>query len=243
MKKLIYILLLFAACKSPEKKVANAEKDTVHKAKPADTLFLQKELDKDHYHAVYIEHNRSATAFKALLDFKYDHNDSIAYNASYKVLKIRNHKPLKKYDLAGLPQEWLPLNLYKGKYYLYAPVDWANIDIRKLTDSTLTYYSMDGPDVKPLLNFKKINEHKYSLKSLPFYQFVKSSNINIYIIDPKNKITVWEDTALPEKYRYRLYVAKENAGNFDAIVNYCKNDKVPEYVFEKIDYKALIKGL
>ncbi|MEB0303024.1 hypothetical protein, partial [Mucilaginibacter sp. 5C4] len=63
------------------------------------------------------------------------------------------------------------------------------------------------------------------------------------IIDPKNMVTVWEDTSLPFDYRYTLYVAKEHAAKFDMVVNYSKMDKMPEFDFDKINYKKLIKGL
>lgn len=244
MKKLLYLLLLLSACKSnPDKKVAIVKSDTVDKMKPADTTFLLREDKKEFYHAVFIDKNRESKVYKRLLDFKYDHDDSIAYNENYKILKVKFKKPLKKYDVAALKQGWLPLYAYKGKYYLYAPSDWGNAGQRILTDSTLIYWGMEGPDPKPLLSFKKINDSKYSLTSQPFYQFVKHSNINIYIIDPKNKVAVWEDMALPADYRYGLYVPVQYAQNFDMVHNYCKTDRMPEFVFDKIDFKALIKGL
>jgi hypothetical protein len=238
MKKLIYILLLFSACKGPDRKVVIPVKE----AQLTDTVFIERDTTQDYYHAVYIEKDRLAKTYKALQNFKYDHNDSIAYNAGYKVLKVRYRKPLKKYNITGLPKEWLPLYLYKGNYYLYSPCNTANIGMRVLTDSTLIYYSLDGPEPKPILDFKKLNTNKYALKSLPIYQFVKSSNIIIYIIDPEKMIAVWEDKTLPEAYRYKLYVAKESAGNFDMVVNQSVNTKLPEYQFDKVDFKALLKG-
>ncbi|MFD0763683.1 hypothetical protein ACFQZI_02375 [Mucilaginibacter lutimaris] len=243
MKKVIFLFILFAACKSPEKKVVTVEKDTLQKTKAADTNFIVREAKRDFYHAVYIEKDRNAAQYKWLLGFKYDHYDSINYKETYKIMKIKHPKPLRKYDLAGLPKQWVPLNLYKGKYYLYAPSDGGNTRIKAITDSTIIYYDMDGPTVQALLNFKKLKANKYFLKSPPFYQFVRSSNVTIYVIDPQNMITVWEDASLPLAYRYTMYVAKEHATNFDMVVNYCKTDKMPEYDFEKIDYKKLIKGL
>jgi hypothetical protein len=243
MKKLLYLLLFLSACKgSADKKEVVVEKDTVKKTNLADTTFLLREVKKDFYHAVFIEKNREAKLYKRLLDFKYDHDDSIAYNENYKILKVKFKKPLTKYDIAALKQGWLPLYAYKGKYYLYAPSDWGNAGRRMFTDSTLIYWDMEGPDPKPLMSLKKINDRKYSLTSQPFYQFVKNSNINVYIIDPKNKVAVWEDTALPAAYRYGLFVPVQYAHNFDMVHNYCKTDKMPEFEFDKIDFKALIKG-
>lgn len=243
MKKLIYLVILLAACKSPDKKVAAVGKDTAKKVKAADTTFLSREIKKDLYHVVYIEKNRNTIYYEWLLGFKYDHYDSINYNETYKILKVKHRKPLNKYDLAGLPKQWVPLNLYRGKYYLYTPSDGGSRGIRAITDSTVIYYDMDGPTVHALLDFKKLKPNKYFLKSPPFYQFVRSSNVNIYVIDPKNMVTVWEDLSLPLDYRYMLYVAKEHANHFDMVVNYCKTQRTDEFAFEKINYKRLIKGL
>ncbi|MBL4678479.1 MAG: hypothetical protein JKY70_20100, partial [Mucilaginibacter sp.] len=127
MKKLLYLLpLLLAACSGNGDKKPNdtAKTDTANTksaSTSADTTFLQKETTKDYYHIVYVEKNHAAPIFRDLLNFKFDHYDSINYKQAYRILKVRNPKPLKKYDLAGLPNQWLPVYSYKGKYFLYAP--------------------------------------------------------------------------------------------------------------------------
>jgi hypothetical protein len=243
MKKLIYILLLFSACKSPEKKIAAIEKDTAKKVKPVDTTFIVREAKKDFYHAVYVEKDRSSKLYKTLLGFKFDKNDSITYNDGYKVMKIKHRASLKKYDLGQLRNEWVPLYGYKGKYYLYFPNDFGYAARRILTDSTLIYWGQEGPTPAPLFEFKRLSANKYALKTSPFYQFVRSSNITIYVIDAKNMVTVWEDKSLPLDYRYMIYVSKGHAANFDMVVNHCVTEVTPEFDFDKINYKKLIKGL
>src|ERR1700739_3393054 len=103
MKKLLYLLLLLSACKSnPDKKVvATVQPDSAGKSKSADTTFLLREAKKGFYHAVFIEKNRESKVYKRLLDFKYDHYDSVDYNENYKILKVKFKKPLKKYDVAA----------------------------------------------------------------------------------------------------------------------------------------------
>jgi hypothetical protein len=244
MKKLICVLLLFTACKGNiDKKVVVDQKMPAKSTSVADTVFLEKEHKKNYYHAVFIEKNRASKSYKGLLNFAFDHNDSVAFNEYLKILKVRDHKPLKKYSVAALPKEWLPLYLYKGKYYLYEPSNSGNTGRRILTDSTLTYWNTDGPEPKPLLDFKKAGQHRYSLRSLPYYQFVKKSVINIYVIDPAKKLAVWEDTSLPADYRYGLYVPKEYAKQYDLVSTYCSTGKTTEFKFDKIDFKSLIKGL
>ncbi|QXV66606.1 hypothetical protein INP83_05865 [Mucilaginibacter sp. 21P] len=248
MKKLLYLIpLLLTACVGNNNNKADdtAKKDIAKTATaPAatDTMFLQKEKTKDYYHIVYVEKNHAAQIFKDLVNFKFDHYDTVNYKQAYRVLKVRNPKPLKKYDLAGLPNEWLPVYTYRGERYLYAPADWGNADKRMITDSTIIYRGEEGPEPHVLNDFKKIGNNKYNLKAPPFYQFVKKSNINIYIIDPKTKLSVWEDTELPPAYRYRMYVPRQSAGSYNMVVNYCKAAKMPEFEFDKVNYQALIKN-
>lgn len=67
---------------------------------------------------------------------------------------------------------------------------------------------------------------------------VKPEVLNIYLVDEKNKIAVWQYKDEGENWRYRLFVAKEQALNFDLIVNYCDRQKQLEFDFDEIDYKS-----
>ncbi|WP_121197150.1 hypothetical protein [Mucilaginibacter gracilis] len=211
------------------------------KAQHTDTTFISRKKTKDYYWAIYIEKNRQSKKYKNLLDFKMNKWDAKNYKESLDSLKKR--KIIKIKALAGLPKEWLPLYLYKGKYYIYYPCEWDNGDRRILTDSTLVDPSMEGPIPRPLQTVKKINANTYYLQLKAFYSIGPPiSTLIIHIIDAKNNIAVWEDTSQQGPYRYGLYVAKQSAANFDMVVNYCDNNRVPEFEFDKIDYTALLKG-
>jgi predicted transcriptional regulator len=213
-------------------------------AKKSDTTFLLREVTKDDYHAVYIDHNRQSAAYKRLLNFnlnKYDVND---YRENYRIMKSRHHAPLKKFNLAGLLKQWMPLYLHKGKYYIYSPSEWGTIDRRILTDSTMMYWFMDGLTPEPYQQVKKINNHTYAFKLHSFYtDNPGNTTIIIHIIDPKNQIAIWEDTGEKGASHYGLYIPRQNARNFDLIVNSCLTEKTNEFEFDKVDYAKLLKGL
>jgi len=207
-----------------------------------DTTFLLREKSKDYYHAIYIERNRQSPYYNSLLDFKYDDYENKEYKEAYQSIKQKHSAPLKKYNLTGLPKQWVPLHRYKNKYYIYLPSDEGDMGRMIITDSTLIYWSMEGPYPKPFQSLKKLNDHTWFFEADNFYPSKTTGTFVIHLIDPINKIAVFEDSSAPKRYRYSLYIAKENAKNFDLVVNYCETDKTPDFLFDKIDYAKLLKG-
>jgi uncharacterized protein (UPF0333 family) len=206
-----------------------------------DTTFISREVTNNYYHAVYIEKNRKSKDYKNLLNFKMAKWDADGYKENLTYLK--KHEAIKTKVLVNLAKEWMPLYKYKGKYYIYSPSEWGNIDRRILTDSTLIYWSMESPTPAPFQVVKKINQHTYFIQSKAFYLDEKPfSKLTIHIIDVKKNITIWESTLSNGSKHYGLYVARQNAANFDMIVNYCNEHKVMEFQFDQIDYLALLKG-
>jgi hypothetical protein len=246
MRKLLIITLLFILCQfnativrgqnGADSKINTITNKTIH-----DTTFLLREKSKDYYHAIYIEHNRQSPYYNSLLDFKYNDYENKEYKEAYQSLKQKQPAPLKKYNLTGLPKQWVPLHRYKNKYYIYLPSDEGDMARRIITDSTLIYWYMEGPDPKPILSFKKLNDHTWFFKADNFY-LTKTATLIIHLIDPVNKIAVFEDSSAPKGYRYSLYIPKENAKKFDLVVNYCATDKTPDFLFDKIDYAKLLNG-
>lgn len=211
------------------------------KAQRHDTTFIFRKVTKDQYHAVYIERDRRSKKYTRLLNFKMDKWDADGYQQS--LLLLKKQKPFKTKLPTGLPKEWMPLYLYKGKYYIYYPSEWGEIGRRMITDSTLVYWSMDTPEPEPIQAAEKINEHTFYIRSKAFFiPHPPVSKLIIHIIDVKNGVAVWEDTSLSGNDRYGLYVSKQKARNFDMIVNYCREYKVDEFQFDKINHPALLKG-
>jgi len=227
-----FVLPFFALC------CANSSAQVKHKS--ADTTFLLREITKDDYHAIYIEKNREAKYYKQLVEFTMDAGNIAGYNSAYQSLKQKVKHPFKKSDLAGLPKEWMPLYRYKGKYYLYKPSEWGSIDRRIITDSTIVYWSMEEP-YPELLNLTSHTVNTYTFTTSNYMTNAAPSQLIIHIIDPVNKIAVWEDRSRPLPYRYGLYISRATARNFDMIVNYTPYNKAIEFEFDKIDYPALLK--
>jgi hypothetical protein len=157
-------------------------------------------------------------------------------------LKEVKHPLAKTPALGGLPREWVPLYRYKGKYYIYSPSEAGNICRMIITDSTIVYWGMEGPTPEPIFQALKVKPNTWYVRSGAFYINSKDSRLTIHLIDPVNKIAVWEDASQPIGTRYNLYVAREKARNFDMVVNYCKENKEMEFMFDKINYPLLLKA-
>lgn len=211
----------------------------IHK-KVNDTLFLVREITKDYYHAVYIEKNRQSAEYKRLLNFKMDTTEAAGYHESYLSFKQKVKSRLKKASIAGLPTQWMPAYRYQNKYYIYSPSEWGNIDRRIITDSTIVYWDMEDP-FPELLSLTGHIGNTYTFKTSHYMSGAKSSKLVIHIVDTVTKLAVWEDFSQPLPYRYGLYIPRGQATRLDMIVNYCAQNKVFEFQFDKIDYAALLK--
>ncbi len=213
-----------------------------------DTIFLQRDLStgiKTLYHAVYIDTNRNSIFYKELADFSFDKYENMdEYNKQLKEKGIHLHKV----TTPGLPVEWVPLYLYKNKYYVYSPSDKGELNRRILNDSLLIFWSIEGPIPYVLLSVKKVNEQTYTVHTKDVFvqagDFFRPEIVNIYMIDPEKKIAVWEYKSLNQKeYTYELYIARESIQKFDMIVNYCKTDKMSEFNFDTPDFTKLLEKI
>ncbi|NOQ75284.1 MAG: hypothetical protein GQ574_24950 [Crocinitomix sp.] len=204
-----------------------------------DTAFIERDLTNEFYHAIYIEKNRNSTFHQRLSNFKFCEFDSQNYGYGIEHFTKTLNQSFEKQDLASIPRFWVPLYIYKESYYLYAPSDWGNTGRRMFNDSAYVYWSMDGPNPIPLRNFEKINSKEFRFSTASTSEEKETKETIIYIIDEENKIAIFETQNSSGKKFQKLYVPIESVANFDAIVNYCNNQKQHEYRFEYVSLEKL----
>ena len=188
-----------------------------------DTTFILKKVTPNFYHSIYIEKNKKSPYYTELFNFNLSEEENESINSDYKNSKSK----FKKRILFNIQQEWLLLYKYKNKYYLYSPSDWGNVGRKIIADSGLIEWSIEGPVLAKLVEVKKINERKFILMVQD--PSLLKTKIVIYIIDRSRKIAVWKYIRKNKVTEYRLCVAREEAANFDLIVNHCNNMKQPEF--------------
>ncbi len=216
-----------------------------------DTVFLEREFCDEFnydtsyhfYHAVFIDTNRNSQFYKKLYDFRFTKTENLDdYKKTFKDKKVVFPKPYK----TGLPVEWVPLYQYKRKFYVYSPSEAGELNRRILNDSLLIAWYIDGPYPYVLDSARKVNEHTYSFTTREYFNnsdvFAKPEILNIYIVDDKTQMAVWEYKSRKDKqFFYRLFIPREHIKDFDLVVNYCLTDKQMEFHFEEPDFPSLLK--
>lgn len=119
MYKLLVLLLVVFFLTEPARHTVTQRKEG------NDTLFLLRKKTHESYYKVYIEKNRQSASYKNLLDFSMESYDADTYREYLKDLKHRHTRGLKRYDLTGLPKQWMPVYRYKNRYYIYSPSEWV----------------------------------------------------------------------------------------------------------------------
>ena len=239
MKTLAFSGLLFL-CFISSKYQKAASLVSARDKKSTDTIFFKRERGKDFYHIIYVEKNRQSTFYTKLLDFKMDKHDTSVYIQNWSAFDKDLRKPVKKFKLLGFARQWLPVYKYKNKYYLYYPGDTGLENRKMITDSTICYSNMDGWFPYQMLSLKQRDNKSWTFGMSSFGK--AKSTLTIHIIDNKTKLAVWEDGNRNAAYGYGLYVPRDDAAKFDMIVNYTNGDLPDEFEFDKIDFKALLKG-
>lgn len=243
MKKLVFLLCCVYAF------ACSGKKDSVPEGfyKLHDTLFIKREIcdtcvTYPFYNAIYLETDPQGDTHKRLQNFSFNEFENLdSYNKELKEMRIH----VSHFNTFGLPKEWLPLNLYKGKYYLYAPCDGFHSVRKMLTDSSLIFRFMEGPMPYSLVSLKKISTNEFRIETTnPYYHSDDEVNpelLNIYMIDLKNKVAIWEFKSKKNTINdYELMVAKESVPKFDVIHNFCLSSKQDELTFDTPNFDSLL---
>lgn len=241
---ILLLLLLLINCKG-KKNAFTSVPDKPGKA-INDTQFLERviaDTPYPFYHAVYIDSNRNADNYNFITDFSFTTSENLDYYLNdFKKRKIRM-TPIASPDL---PNEWIPLYLYKNKYYVYEPSEAGALCRRILNDSLLVFWFMDGPMPYVVRSITKTGKQSWQVQTKDYIiqeeGYVRPEILHIYMIDPVKKIAVWEYKSQNGKqYNYELVVAKESAKEFDIIINYCATNKMLEFEFDQPDFARLVK--
>lgn len=207
-----------------------------------DTIFLRN-YSKTFYHEnvalrvwnkVFIETDRKSTYYNEALDFSYEGK---SMNEAFENDTVKH---LKHFDTSMLPDEWVPLYKHKDKYYIYNSAN--GYDKKVLSDTLVIYYRWE-PIYFIMDKFERISPNEYRIQTkdnIPG-EFYSPDILNVYIVDTINNISVWEYKMNSDSvYRYKLFVPKENAKKFALVVNKA-NERPPEFEFDPIDFKKLLK--
>lgn len=254
---LLVVIATISACSSqqePTKSATAATTDHLYSdtAKPpivqkdvvlADTVFLEREFTKDCYHAVYIEKDRKNKCYDWLINFYGDDFGQKKYDNRRKTKEENAKKGLKEHNMFGLPQDWIPAYLYRGKYYIYASSDWGATAKIQIGPRFFSRFYMDGPYPQIIESVRKKDLCTFVITLAGALSPGKDpESMFIHILERKTMMMVLEFPKEETNDRYRLYLPADRAREFDMIVNYCETEKRDEYDFPAMNFDSLIKA-
>lgn len=205
-------------------------------AQRGDTIFLlRKTADTPYafYHAIYID---TSMQFRSeLTNFSFNNYDSATYFDQLTTLQ-----PIKKIALNNIPKKWIALYQLKGKYYLYRPAEFGSHYRFELTDSTTIDFTMEGPEPSRLNKISFVSPTQVIIERTNYWE---GNAVNIKMVDTEKGIAVFTYSSTKHnKEGYQiLMVDAGKAHLYPIVVNFCETDKQPEFNFDEIDFKALMK--
>ena len=211
--------------------------------KGQDTTFIFRNLEKEFYHAIYIDSNKDYKYFNNIKQISLHGSDSIGMLLSVEE-ELKQYKQKIRHSKIDsiFPRVWYQLNIYKNHLYLYEPNDNGFNTNKVLSDSCLINFNMDGPYPILIDSVKQIGKTALHLFTKTYYK-TDVDTISIYILDWERKIALFDYHNPYLENRYRLMVAAETSNTFSVVVNYSKNRKRFEYQFDPIDFKPYLTQL
>jgi len=208
-----------------------------------DTSFVFRNLEKDFYHAIYIDSNKDYKYFSNIKQFSLHGHDSIGMLLSLQEELKHKKQKINHSNIDSLfPKVWYQLNAYNNQLYLYEPNDNGFNTNKVLSDSCLINFNMDGADPILIDSVKQAGKTALHLYYQRHFR-PKKDTISIYILDCDRKIALFDYHYPTLKNRYRLMVASETSNTFSVVVNYSKNRKRFEYQFDPIDFEPYLTQL
>lgn len=200
-----------------------------------DTFFLIRNENQK----VFVEPSKKSERYKTLSDFSFAEFQEESYQSQISEL-ISAETEFKKMNYGQMPKKWVRCYLYKGKPFLYYPCDFIHYRAAMFTDSTFLEITGEGPQVYPLITYKKRDDNCNSIKA-------KGIEIIIHPITIEGKsLAVFESYYFnqEEPERIPIYILMTDARNIyqlPMIVNECDFQKEIEFKLDDPDYLRILK--
>lgn len=208
----------------------------------SDTLFIIKDTTLEDSHYVFWETNKNSKFYKYVADFKINGFEKDTYKRSLHQLRS-NKTVFRKFNLNGLPKEWIILQVYQGKICLYSPNDYYSHFKIKFTDSTMIFWSGEGPEAMQISQLQQLNSNQYE-----FTIKDRITKVEVNLIDKDKGIAIFtfHQTIVNKGHKetsiwHYLMIDKSKMRKVPFIVNYSLNSKKYELDFDEVDFLKTAK--
>lgn len=128
-------------------------------------------------------------------------------------------------------ENYVPIYLYNGKYYLYKPCDAYNDKNILINNRSVTISTGENEyfEILNKIKNKKTTSYKLVNQNIDTELEVKKINKKIYVIKFYND--------------YYLMTSSNQIKKFPIIINDCPQEKVNEFTFDNFDAKSLFESI
>jgi hypothetical protein len=205
-----------------------------------DTILFNDDTEYDTKQFIFIENNRNSEKYRAIGTFTFSRFDSIFYNMSIEYLHSNSFSLRQTKISDELPRKWIPLNLYKGGYYVYSPCNFLYHYKVIIADTAYVDWSGEGPEANKVREFQKIDDKTFAFKLAGIHRH--NRELKIQIVDKSNGIAVFEEVLPDRENIYYLMISADKIRNVPLIVNTCIGEIQDELEFEIPDFEELMRN-
>lgn len=203
-----------------------------------DTIFFHQDSVLGSRQSIFIDYDKNNKFYDRISIFSFGRFDNQSYDYSTKYLNDNDLK-LTKRIINEPATKWIPLEQYKGEFYVYHPCDFLFHYRVSINDTTFIDWTGEGPVANKIVDYNRIDNKTFEFVLSGIYN--QNCKLIIHIIDSKNGIAVFEKVlADRENVRY-LMIDADKIRNVPIIVNNCEFEKQSELQFDEPDYDKLLR--
>lgn len=196
-------------------------------------VFLSKDTVDGKVVGVYIDPDPNSRQYQKLTRFDLDEFEASGYQSSLDQLRERGLKFERIRNV--LPwRQWVSLQRYQGKFYVYKPCDFFVHYQWSINDTTVIDWTGEGPYATKVLGQKKLDARTYQIRYTG--EPTQSAELTIRLVDPARGIAVFRDAGAKDT-SYSLMIAADKIRSVPLIANHCPTGKRNEFSFEGVDGK------
>jgi len=231
MKRRYYILTILFAVTCLQVNGQTFDRDTIR-------YFHDTEIDTKNL--IFIENNRNSEKYQGISTFTFSRFDSISYEMSIEYLHSNNFELTHTKTFNELPKKWIPLNLYKGGYYVYRPCNFLYHYRVIISDTAYVSWVGEGPEANKIREFQIIDDKTFVFKLAGIHRH--NRELKIHIVDKTNGIAVFEEVLPDRDNIFYLMISADKIRIMPLIVNECIGEIQDELDFDFPDFEELIKN-
>lgn len=196
-----------------------------------DTTFLQRDLDVQGYHAVYIVpgSDGGVSMVNDLVTLTPEGDKLVAYQLEDLRTTLAAHCPAER---PPLPEAWVPVYPLNGGFYTYSPCDNGNNAGILLREGHVVRQTMEGPEVALEKVLEATDDGRCTMRWFTVDE-PRGTMVTVHPVDKGTGLCLW--TYFVATNEHYLMIPANKAHRLPRVVNLCTDRKWAEFAFDPVD--------